>query len=92
MHSLDTLTNTLFVRRWHCEYGPEDHSHMVKDITFDLLPKAQRKNSIVIITASINNVLPGNIPTRKGRPSRKKKAPREFKAKAIVKSQCRTFY
>ena len=64
LHSRYTLMYTLFVRRWHCEYGPEDHSHIVKDITSVLLPKARKKISIAKVTAVINNVSPVNIATK----------------------------
>ena len=84
LHSRYTLIDIFFVRRWHCEYGHEDHTHIVKDITSVLLPEARRKISIAKITATINNVSPGNFPAKKCRLLEKRKPTRELKAKNLV--------
>ena len=84
MHYFGTLSDTLSIRRWHCEYGPEDHSHIVKNITSTLLPRGRKKLTIPKISAAIDSISPGNFPAKNERPSRKRKPPRKFKANTAV--------
>jgi len=67
----------LVVCRWHCEYGPEDFSKIVKDITPHLLPKPKKKFSVSGLPTAGPN--PESIKSPAGRKPRK--PPRKFKEK-----------
>ena len=76
------FTQYCCIRRFRCEYGPKDFSHIVKPISEDLLPKPKKKLRVP------DSVPEGNTlaPTQKARAKQTKsdggrKPPRKFKAK-----------
>ena len=74
----------MYIRRWHCEYGPEDHSHIVKTITSSLLPKSRKKVTIAKVSTAPDSISPKTSPAKTEVPSGKRNLSRKSKAKAAV--------